>query len=347
MNVKFLLLQAFSLYIFGSAGFCAACIGSSQANDARKVTRLGKKPISGALDQVSFRAGATVSQQQPYLAANVAPIKTCQHKASTPLPKIKSLISKLTFSWTSDLLRLGNKRPLEISDLWRMPEEQEMKQTAQQFIEILAEERRATSSEPHKKKNILQKYWASPVTRALVKMYSKEFVQSGLVKFVNTLVQFLPSLLITRILKFSNQQKEAFALAKGWRYLLKNHGIQLCVLLFICLSTKTAIENQYFDMVTNVGAQIRGALSTAIYQKALRLGAGSRQNVTVGEIVNYMQIDTTRLEYVASTIHTVWDGLLQIFGYTCLLLYFLGPSVFAGIAAMLFILPLNAYFLAK
>jgi hypothetical protein len=90
----------------------------------------------------------------------------------------------------------------------------------------------------------------------------------------------------------------------------------------------------------------------------------------MGEMVNYMQIDTGRLEYVAGSIHTVWDGILQVYqlacllllqlvltailsclgqiiGYTGLLLYFLGPSVFAGIAAMLFILPLNAYFLHK
>jgi len=44
----------------------------------------------------------------------------------------------------------------------------------------------------------------------------------------------------------------------------------------------------------------------------------------MGEIVNYMQIDTGRLEYAAGTIHTVWDGLLQIAGYTFLLLRFLG-----------------------
>lgn len=60
-----------------------------------------------------------------------------------------------------------------------------------------------------------------------------------------------------------------------------------------------------------------------------------------------MQIDTARLEYVAASIHTVWDGLLQIVGYTTLLLFFLGPSVLAGIAAMLLIIPLNGYFLSK
>lgn len=32
----------------------------------------------------------------------------------------------------------------------------------------------------------------------------------------------------------------------------------------------------------------------------------------MGEVVNYMQLDTSRLEQVAHNIHTVWDGALQV-----------------------------------
>jgi hypothetical protein len=37
----------------------------------------------------------------------------------------------------------------------------------------------------------------------------------------------------------------------------------------------------------------------------------------------------------------------QVTGYTLLLMHFLGPSVLAGIAAMLLIIPVNAYFLNR
>jgi hypothetical protein len=40
-------------------------------------------------------------------------------------------------------------------------------------------------------------------------------------------------------------------------------------------------------------------------------------------------------------------NLLQILGYTALLVQFLGPSVFVGLAAMLVILPLNDHFLRR
>ena len=64
-------------------------------------------------------------------------------------------------------------------------------------------------------------------------------------------------------------------------------------------------------------------------------------------MVNYMQLDTARMEYVAGSIHTLWDGLLQMTGYTALLLHFLGPSVLAGILGMLMIVPLNAFFFER
>jgi hypothetical protein len=33
----------------------------------------------------------------------------------------------------------------------------------------------------------------------------------------------------------------------------------------------------------------------------------------MGEVVNYMQLDTARLEHVVHSIHTTWDGALQVF----------------------------------
>jgi hypothetical protein len=32
----------------------------------------------------------------------------------------------------------------------------------------------------------------------------------------------------------------------------------------------------------------------------------------MGEIVNYMQLDTTRMESVIGTVHVIWDGPLQV-----------------------------------
>ncbi|CAN0385246.1 unnamed protein product, partial [Ectocarpus sp. 12 AP-2014] len=86
----------------------------------------------------------------------------------------------------------------------------------------------------------------------------------------------------------------------------------ICAMLFAAVSLKTAIENQYFYATNNIGTSTRGVLSTAVYRKSLRLSPSARQNATVGEIVNYMQIDAGRLENLAGSVHTIWDSVFQV-----------------------------------
>ena len=87
-------------------------------------------------------------------------------------------------------------------------------------------------------------------------------------------MQFFPSLIVARILQFSSSS------ALGSDAIL-NKGFYLSLLLFLVLCLKTIVENQYFDMVINLGANIRGTLSSAIYRKALKLGPSSRKNNSV------------------------------------------------------------------
>jgi hypothetical protein len=269
-------------------------------------------------------------------------------QAIIPLPKNRnSVIGKLLFNWVKPLMEMGNSKVIQVADLWLLDPQDMMKNASETFELSFQKEllsvNVSSSFAAGSRYGTLGEYWRSPISRAVVKMYMKPFVNSGLLKLFNTLVQFLPSILISRILRSIDQKKSAATAAAGWA--ATRNGATLSVLLFIALTAKTAIENRYFYSVINLGANIRGTLSAAIYRKSLRLSPSGRQNTTAGEIINYMQLDTNRLEQVAGSIHTVWDGLLQIIGYTALLLHFLGPSVLAGIAGMLVIIPLNAILL--
>lgn len=133
--------------------------------------------------------------------------------------------------------------------------------------------------------------------------YKAELISTGLLKLVNTLVQFAPSLIVARILKFIGQGGKATQCSAVSANLLSrlsiiaspavqnaiaqlvsvfcHEGFQLSLLLFITLSCKTAIENQYFDAVSRLSSEVRGTLSTAVYRKALKLSPASRANNTV------------------------------------------------------------------
>jgi hypothetical protein len=51
-------------------------------------------------------------------------------------------------------------------------------------------------------------------------------------------------------------------------------------------------------VVVTIGLQIRSVLATAVYRKSLVLSPAARQNATVGEVVNMMQLDAARLQEV-------------------------------------------------
>ena len=61
-----------------------------------------------------------------------------------------------------------------------------------------------------------------------------------------------------------------------------------------------------------MGLQVRESLSLAIYDKSLNLSLSARQSASTGDIVNYMQLDTSRVESLAISLHTLWDGALQV-----------------------------------
>jgi len=355
---------------------------------------------SSSVSGTALRAVAAAAEGRGSVLFVDAP--TLSSSVSVQLPAARrNPLSYLTFDWVTALMNVGNKRPLELSDLWVLEGGQLMANASQSLDTMFDEETRgAPRWEPTvSKSNLLAYFWYSPLTRALAKLYRKELLVSGVIKLCNTLIQFLPSLLIAKILSHVEKAAAArvAATAAGGvsggaaafagsasafagsflRSSVDREGLLLALALYGVLCVKTFLENQYFDSIITMGTTARGAISAAIYRKALKLSPSGRQNNTVrsrtlrctdtcptdspdvtlpsclgsvrqmGEIVNYMQLDTNRMEQVIGTIHVCWDGPLQVFGYTALLLKFLGPSVFAGIATLLLIIPFNTIFLKK
>lgn len=114
-------------------------------------------------------------------------------------------------------------------------------------------------------------------------------------------------------------------------------------LLFITATIQTIVLSQYFNRMFIVGMRIRTALISAIYRKALRMSNAAKKESTVGEIVNLMSVDAQKFIDLTAYINMIWSAPLQII----LALYFLwdvlGPSVLAGLAVMIILIPINGY----
>lgn len=96
------------------------------------------------------------------------------HKTGKPLPSNKNLLSKVSFSWASELLATGNKRPLELPDLWTLNQKQQMHWTSQSFqrrYQRELERQSRVTGTLKARRNILTDFHASPIARAILSMY--------------------------------------------------------------------------------------------------------------------------------------------------------------------------------
>lgn len=74
----------------------------------------------------------------------------------------------------------------------------------------------------------------------------------------------------------------------------------------------------------------------------LKLSNAARRTSTVGEIVNLMSVDAQRFNDMMTYINMLWSGPVQITISIYFLWMTLGPSILAGVAVMIIMIPINA-----
>ncbi len=93
-------------------------------------------------------------------------------------------------------------------------------------------------------------------------------------------------------------------------------------------------------------ASSRSSLTSLIYQKALQLSSASRQDedLSTGAIVNLMQVDCqTLMDFLPYSSNLLLSSPFQIPVAMAMLHSFVGAAAFAGLAAMLLVMPANAW----
>jgi ABC-type multidrug transport system fused ATPase/permease subunit len=75
----------------------------------------------------------------------------------------------------------------------------------------------------------------------------------------------------------------------------------------------------------------------------MRLSSEGRSTKTTGDIVNYMAVDAQRLQDLTQFAHQLWSAPLQIVICMVSLYNLVGWSMMAGIAVMIFTMPLQGF----
>jgi ATP-binding cassette subfamily C (CFTR/MRP) protein 1 len=220
-----------------------------------------------------------------------------------------NIISQALFTWVNPMFKLSKQKrrqgkELEEDDLWRIPDSDTTKCLADAFETGWKKE----AAEYDTLMSNKESYAALVAT--LWGMARSDCKLAVVLKLLATLCQLGTPVMLNLILTYISSANDAHAdntsdRAGEWEGYM--YALSLAILLF----GDAVFQQSFFQLTTRTGYQARSTVTSAVYRKSLRLSSSGRQSTTTGEIVNYMQLDATRIEGVAT------EGLVVSLGLVC------------------------------
>lgn len=286
--------------------------------------------------------------------ADALPRQTKYKRSEMEIPENSaSFLSRITYQWFDGMAWKGYRNPLEEKDLWDLRPQDSCKEVMPIFAyywnknvrkhfkidptqpKVQFSNGKVTFDNPHGAKTGKKKGDAS-IMPPIVKSFGGVFLFGAMMKLFTDVLTFAQPQVLRYIIGFvEDYADEDTERQPEWK------GIFYAMLLFILAALQTVILGQYFHRMFIVGLRIRTALINAIYRKALVLSNATRKESTVGEIVNLMAVDAQRFMDLTTYLNMLWSAPLQIGLALYFLWQLLGPSVLAGLAVMIILIPVN------
>ncbi|KAJ2605847.1 hypothetical protein EV177_006060, partial [Coemansia sp. RSA 1804] len=239
-----------------------------------------------------------------------------------------NILSRLSFSWMSPMLALGQHKQIDEDDLWRLPARYAPLNVAGRFDKNWQHELENSTSR------------APSLLHALWRAHGVPFALAGVLKLVQDILQFTQPVLLSRLIGVvaSHGTDSPQPISYGFFY---------ATAMLICQAVQTVFLHQYFQLGMATGMRAKSSLTATIYKKALCLSNEARQEYTTGSITTLFSVDVERIGNVTDYAHIAWSGPVQIVIAIYLLYNTLGWSVFAGIFVMISAIPINSWIVKR
>uniref|UniRef100_A0A671QUX4 Canalicular multispecific organic anion transporter 2-like n=1 Tax=Sinocyclocheilus anshuiensis TaxID=1608454 RepID=A0A671QUX4_9TELE len=245
----------------------------------------------------------------------------------------------------------GYKSPLENKDLWLLNKQDSSELVVPNLVKEQATFRKAgpgaepnhmsvSPEEEEEEEEVLLSKWKEvrqpSFLRALLRAFGPYFLIGSAFKLLQDLITFVNPQLLRLLIDFTKQTN-----APLW------WGYSLAFLMFGTSLLQTLILHQHFQYCFVTGMRLRSGIIGAIYRKALAITNEAKRSSTVGEVVNLMSVDAQRFMDLTTFLNMLWSAPLQIILALFFLWQNLGPSVLAGVAVMVLLIPFNAFIAMK
>lgn len=231
------------------------------------------------------------------------------------------IFSLLTFSWMTPLMKHGYKQFLTQEDLWNLRKNDSSKITGSTLAETWAHEQ-------EKKRPSL---WI-----ALFRGFGGPYFQATAIKTISDALQFVQPQLLRLLINFVGSHRKGSPEPQP-----VIRGAAIALAMFAVSVSQTVCLHQYFQLAFVTGMRVKSSLTSMIYSKSMRLSNEGKATKSTGDIVNYMAVDTQRLQDLTQYGQMLWSAPFQIVLCMVSLYELVGISMLAGVGAMLLMIPVN------
>ena len=231
------------------------------------------------------------------------------------------IFSILTFSWMTPMMKYGYKEYLTQDDLWNLRGMDTTKVTG----------------------DILEQKWADELEKkrpslwiALFRGFGTPYFWGTVIKTFSDVLSFIQPQLLRLLISFVASYRGGNPHPQP---VIRGAAISLA--MFAVSVAQTALLHQYFQRAFETGMRVKSSLTSMIYAKSMRLSNEGRASKSTGDIVNYMAVDTQRLQDLSQYGQMLWSAPFQIILCMLSLYQLVGISMLAGVAAMILMVPIN------
>ena len=231
------------------------------------------------------------------------------------------IFSVLTFGWMTAMMKYGYKEYLMQDDLWNLRREDTTKTTG----------------------DILEQTWAEELEKkrpslwiALFRGFGGPYLQGSVIKTFSDTLSFVQPQLLRLLISFVDSYRSGNPSPQP-----VIRGAVISLAMFAVSVAQTVLLHQYFQRAFETGMRVKSSLTSMIYAKSMKLSNEGRASKSTGDIVNYMAVDTQRLQDLTQYGQMLWSAPFQIVLCMLSLYQLVGVSMLAGVAAMILMVPIN------
>ncbi|KAK3822373.1 MAG: hypothetical protein J3R72DRAFT_25975 [Linnemannia gamsii] len=251
--------------------------------------------------------------------------------------------SRIIYYFVQPLMSLGAKRTITVDDLdEKTPDEMKARVNYERISHAWDEKAGRYYKQVNKKKAKGSKRLpAQPsLVWTILGVNKGRIFNMMVVRMLSFALLFVAPFLFTYLLKFFTDYDDA--IKRGKTPPATANGILIAVGIFIGAMSSAILLTASSDECGNLSIETRSGLIAMIYRKSLRLSPAARSKSTLGEISNYMAVDTEVWMAAANMLPLVLTLPVEISLGLWLLYRLVGWSLLAGLAVFAIIAPIQA-----